>query len=187
MTSVLSASRTARRHVRGFDGVLQTDAGAKPFVRRPLVLWRSGFTQKLSEKADADYKKRTDEVSAEERKTTTLVLVTAHTWDKPRLKRETWLKKKRDLKEWAAVELFDGSQLEHWLADHPSVGAWWAREILALMPRHGARSIDEYWGEFSNRYAPALTEHVLLSRAAGPGREVGQCSDRGGGETAPDC
>ncbi|WP_295979655.1 hypothetical protein [uncultured Variovorax sp.] len=149
-------------YVRGFDGVLQTDTGAKPFVPMGHSIWEFGLDVKVSQKADDDYKKRTNEVSAEERKNTTLVLVTAYTWDKPRLKRETWLKKKRDLKEWAAVDLIDGSQLEHWLADHPGVGAWWAREVLALVPRHGARSIDEYWAEFSNRYIPALTEQVLL-------------------------
>lgn len=149
-------------YVRGFDGVLQTDAGAKPFVPAGNSIWEFGLHAKVSEKADDDYKKRTNDVSVEVRKSTTLVLVTAHTWDKPRLKRETWLKKKRDLKDWAAVELIDGSQLEHWLADHPAVGAWWAREVLALVPRHGARSIGEYWDEFSNRYLPALSEPVLL-------------------------
>lgn len=149
-------------YVRGFDGVLQTDAGAKPFVPTGHSIWEFGLQAKVSEKAEEDYKKRTAEVSAEERMNTTLVLVTAHTWDKPRLKRETWIKKKRDLKEWGAVDLIDGTQLEHWLVNHPGVGAWWAREILALVPRHGARSIDEYWAEFSNRYAPALTEQVLL-------------------------
>ncbi|WP_027730223.1 hypothetical protein ABL850_02990 [Variovorax paradoxus] len=149
-------------YIRGFDGVLQTDAGAKPFVPKGRSIWEFGLDADVSGKADGDYKKRTNEVSAEERKDTTLVLVTAHSWDKPKLKLPTWLKKKHDLNEWAAVELIDGVQLEHWLADHPGVGAWWAREVLSLMPRHGARSIDEYWGEFSNRYMPALTEQVLL-------------------------
>jgi hypothetical protein len=100
-------------YVRGFDGVLQSDAGTKPFVPKGRSIWEFGLDADVSGKADGDYKKRTKEVPAEERKDTTLVLVTAHTWDKVKLKLPAWVKKKRDLNEWAAVELIDGIQLEH--------------------------------------------------------------------------
>lgn len=159
-------------YVRGFDGVLQSDSGAKPFVPAGHSIWEFGLDADFSAKAEDDYKKRTAEVSVDERKSATLVLVTAHTWDKPKLKLETWLKKKRDRKEWAAVELIDGMQLEHWLAEHPSVGASWAREVMSLVPRHGARSISEYWDEFSNRYHPALSEAVLLCARQGQAEKL---------------
>jgi hypothetical protein len=150
-------------YIRGFDGVLQTTAGAGPFVPKSESFWEFGLDADVAAKADLDYKKRTGEVAPEIRKRSTLVLATAYTWDKPKLKLDTWLKNKHDLGDWGNVLLIDGLQLEHWLDERAGVAAWWARKILKLVPELGVRSTDEFWDEYSHRFDPPLNELAVLA------------------------
>lgn len=60
------------------------------------------------------------------------------------------------------VRFIDGVQLEAWLAQCPAVAAWHARNTFRIAPQHGARSTDDFWDEFSNRFSPRITEQVLL-------------------------
>lgn len=148
--------------VRGFDGILEA-IGAPPYVPDGPSIWEFGVNQGAAAKANGDYQKRTDEVEAGKRKETTFVFVTPRTWDNPKEKLADWVETKRKLGEWKSVEYIDGSMVEDWLALCPAVAARYSKYELKNMPEVGIRSTDDFWDEFSSRFAPALAEEVLLA------------------------
>lgn len=157
--------------VRGFDGVLEA-AGVPPYVPDGRSIWEFGVTEGAAGKATSDYEKRTKQVDEAARKETTFVFVSPRTWDSPTVKLPDWVQAKREQGEWKDVRYIDGAMLEEWLSACPAVAARWARYELRLMPSVGARSIDEFWEEFSNRFSPALVEEVLLAGRESQGEEL---------------
>jgi hypothetical protein len=148
--------------VRGFDGVLEA-TGMPPYLPDGRSIWEFGVTDGAAGKANSDYEKRTEQVDEAGRKESTFVFVSPRTWDNPKEKLSDWVQAKRELGEWKDVKHIDGAMLEDWLSVSPAVAARWARYELRLMPSAGARSIDEFWEEFSNRFSPALVEQVPLA------------------------
>lgn len=155
--------RGDKGQVRGFDGVLEAESNCT-FIPYGESVWEFGVTEGGAAKANGDYKKRTEQVDKETRKNVTFVFVSLRTWDPGKgATREDWIKEKRDLDEWKDVWYIDGSMLEEWLSDCPAVAARYAKHHLNKMPLLGVRSTDEFWEEFSTRFAPQLVENVLLA------------------------
>jgi hypothetical protein len=75
---------------------------------------------------------------------------------------DDWRTEKLSQSDWKDVRVIDGVALEDWLAQHHAVAARAARTILRIIPRLGARSIQEFWEEYSARFKPTLTKEVLL-------------------------
>lgn len=148
--------------VRGFDGVLEAQSDYF-YVPDGDSIWEFGVTEAGAAKATKDYDKRTGQVDEAIRLKTTFVFATPRTWDNPAMKLADWVNEKRALGQWADVRYIDGSMLEVWLGDCPAVAARFARYVLNSMPLVGVRSIDEFWDEFSTRFAPTLVEKVLLA------------------------
>ena len=146
----------------GFDGVLESDDGAPPYVPAGRSIWEFGTNADAIGKVDGDYDKRTLQVPAEERANSTFVFVTPRSWKNGLEKIGEWIDAKKAAGQWKDVRLIDGVQLEHWLEMHPAVSAHWARQELKLGPSRGARSTDEFWRQFSKRFDPPLTEDVLM-------------------------
>ncbi|SDD96192.1 hypothetical protein [Paraburkholderia lycopersici] len=157
--------------VRGFDGVLDA-TGMPTYVPDGRSIWEFGVTEGAAGKAASDYEKRTRQVDEAARKETTFVFVSPRTWDNPTVKLPDWVQAKREQGAWKDVKYIDGAMLEDWLSTCPAVAARWARYELRLMPSAGARSIDEFWEEFSNRFSPALVEEVLLAGRESQGEEL---------------
>ena len=153
--------RGDKGQVRGFDGVLDADSD-NTYVPNGESLWEFGVNAGGAAKATEDYEKRTAQVDEQTRKMTTFVFVTPRTWDNSRgKKREDWIKEKVDLGQWKDVWYIDGSMLEDWLSLCPAVAAWYAKYVVNTMPVAGVCSTDEFWNEFSTRFAPQLVEKVL--------------------------
>ncbi|WP_420476249.1 hypothetical protein [Noviherbaspirillum sp. ST9] len=169
--------------VRGFDGVLEA-TGVPPFVPDGASIWEFGVNGDVIGKADKDFKKRTEELDAEVRASTTFVFATPRTWDRPQKQITEWLNEKRALGAWKGVEYFDGAALEHWLDMHPAVAARYARYELGLSPHTGAYSSNEFWDEFSTRFAPALVEDVLLAGRESQAAELIRLLGDGGSKLA---
>ncbi|WP_051081879.1 hypothetical protein [Methyloversatilis universalis] len=148
--------------VRGFDGVLDA-AGVRPYVPDGASLWEFGVSENAAAKAESDFVKRTNEVEEEQRKQTTFVFATPRTWNNGREKIAEWVSEKQKLGLWKDVVYLDGSMIEDWLRCSPAVAARYARYELNLFPVLGARSTDEFWDEYSNRFGPQLVEQVLLA------------------------
>lgn len=147
--------------VRGIDGHLRS-AGAPPFVPDGESIWEVGVNKEYESKADGEFEKRVRTVDAETRANATFVFVTPRTWNKRDRAIADWLREKRNLKLWKAVEFIDGSMLESWLDKHPAVAARYARHVMKTVPPAGAMSTDEFWDDFSNRFSRPLVEEVLL-------------------------
>jgi hypothetical protein len=148
--------------VRGFDGVLDA-SGAPPYVPDGESIWEFGVSADAAAKANSDFEKRTNEVDEARRKQTTFVFVTPRTWNNGNEKLPDWVDSKRRLGQWKDVVYLDGSMVEDWLSRSPAVAARYARFELNLLPVTGARSTDEFWEEYSSRFAPQLIEQVLLA------------------------
>lgn len=147
--------------VRGFDGWLTAD-GSPPYIPEGDSLWEFGITPESISKASDDIAKRTTQVADEVRLRTTFVFVTPHTWDNPKKLLPALVKEMREGRGWKDVSFIDGMQLEEWLFRCPAVAAWYARTELQTAPQTGARSAEEFWDWYSNRFAPQITEEVLL-------------------------
>ncbi|MFH1813539.1 MAG: hypothetical protein ABIF28_05140 [Pseudomonadota bacterium] len=154
--------RGNKGQVRGFDGVLDADSDSN-YIPDGASVWEFGVSEAGAAKATSDYDKRTKEVDLATRMDTTFVFVTPRTWDNPGLKLGDWINEKCDRKEWKDVQYIDGSILEDWLEDCPAVAARFAKNDLKKLPIAGVRSTDEFWEEFSTRFAPQLVEKVLLA------------------------
>ncbi|MBI4205418.1 MAG: hypothetical protein HY527_10370 [Betaproteobacteria bacterium] len=111
-------------------------------------------------KANEDYQQRTESPGAVNPRETTFVFVTPRSWDSRSL--EDWRAQKQRDGQWKDVRAIDGVALEEWLSQHPAVASKLAREVLGVFPNTGARSIAEYWDEYSSRFEPPLDGAVLL-------------------------
>lgn len=147
--------------VRGFDGVLEA-ADASTYVPAKKSIWEFGVSANPQTKFHSDYTKRVEEIDASERANLTFVFATPRTWDNPKIKLQDWLGKYIKKNDFADVRYIDGTQLEDWLEQQAAVGAKHARTVLGRVPQTGARSTDEFWNEYSNRFQPKLTEEVVL-------------------------
>jgi len=112
-----------------------------------------------------DFRKRSDEISEEERAVATFVFVSSRIWDSSRRDRkiEDWVSACNAEFAWKKVRCLDAVALEAWLDLHPAVAARFARYKIGNMPQRGARSTDEFWNEFRHGFDPPLVEDVLLA------------------------
>ena len=159
--------------VRGFDGVLTSGVTALN-VPQGRSYWEIGTDEDYKDKAKKDFDKRTREVTADEQRDITLVLVSPWTWDSsdPKNKLEDWLATCKAKSFWKDVRYIDGSSLETWLEQRPAVAALHARRTLAVKPQEGVRSTDEYWSDFVGQFNPMMTEEVLLCERADAAQQL---------------
>lgn len=159
--------------LRGFDGDLEVDIGAKA-TRVPLgpSVWEFGTTSTGKAKADDDYKKRTDKTAANVMKENAFVMLNLHNWDSPRDPLTIWQAEKNAEDKWREVHFLDGTALQKWLEEKPAVAARYARNVLNKAPRNGALSTDEFWEFFSDGFTPKLTEDMLLAGRADEARQL---------------
>jgi hypothetical protein len=149
--------------VRGFDGHL-ANADAALNVPQGHSFWEFGTEKNYKAKASADFKKRSRQVAVTLRKTSTFVFVTPWTWDSSKSdnKLEDWIDARSGEYAWKEILYLDGVTLETWFQACPATAAWHARNTIKCTPVAGARSTDEFWREFADRFNPRITEDVLL-------------------------
>jgi len=147
----------AKGQVRGFDGVLESDVAGLN-IPEGKSIWEFGTEKDYRGKAEDDLEKRKDSADAD----TTFFCVSPLTWDKGKKELQTWESEQTKNYGWKKVIFLDGAKLEDWLAAHDAVGAYHARYTLKIAPQDGARSVEEFWMWYSDRYRPTLTEEVVL-------------------------
>lgn len=147
--------------IPGWDGLLEA-VGAPPYVPDGKSVWEIGVDEDYFGKANGDYDKRTKKPRAAIPKETTFVFVTPRTWKRNSPTLSEWEAQKRGEGIWRDVKVIDGVGLEDWLDRNAAVAARFARQVLKLLPPTNARSVSEYWDEYSTRFKPPLTEAVLL-------------------------
>lgn len=154
----------------GFDGIVEDSVGAPPFLPAGRSVWEMGTSGSPGDKAQDDYRKRTDSTPPSERAVSTYVAVTSRTWAEA----EDWVdRKKKAADGWVDVRAYDGTAIATWLEQCPGPRGWLA-EHLARSP-FGRRSLRDSWADWSESTEPPVPTAVLL---AGRRRDAVSLRDR---------
>jgi hypothetical protein len=124
----------------GWDGVVNVAAGN---FRVPTgqSFWEWGAGP-APDKAQRDYKKRTEATDEAVRKASTFVFVTPRHWDYA-----IWLEEKRASGDWAGVEVWNASDLESWLEKGPIARVWLA-EVVNKAGLGEAQTLEAWWDDW---------------------------------------
>ncbi len=144
----------------GWDGeVIYTGSYKHQFIPKGTSFWELTTTKSRNTKgkANADFKKRTENTSELEQKNCTYVFVTLRNWSK----KNEWILEKKSDSSWKDIKVIDGNDLELWLENTPAVGYWLANE-LDLLPE-GVRTLSSLWEDWRSKTDPPLTEQLVLS------------------------
>jgi hypothetical protein len=138
----------------GYDGM--SDAlRATPFVPKGPTVWELGVGANPGEKAQRDYRSRTDDSLGVSTGDTTFVFVAAREWrDK-----DAWAQRKREEGRWADVRAFDVDDIEQALELAPAVHHRFS-EVVGKSS-HGAISIDLWWKKFRHLSSPSLDPEMV--------------------------
>lgn len=147
----------------GLDGHLVVD-GESPFVPSGVSVWEIGTSRDMRNKANTDYRKRTDDPVPVDRAQATFVFVTPRRWASDDKRR--WLATKRTEEVWRDVRVIDADDLEQWLERAEAAGVW-AAERAGFRPVEMLHSVDHEWAGWRARFQPAATQQLVLA-----GREV---------------
>jgi hypothetical protein len=136
--------------IGGWDGILEIEEG-KHFIPTGKSGWEFGTDSKVNQKADDDYKKRTEKPEPLILEESTFVFVTSRLWTK----RDSWAHEKKSEGKWKDVIGINAETLQSWLEHCPAVHRWFANLI-------GKRTsylwdIEQAWSTLSN-----VTEHALI-------------------------
>jgi hypothetical protein len=121
----------------GFDGVAEV-VTETTFVPSGRSIWEFGTGENYKKKASDGFKKRTDELSADDRAKQTFTFVTSRIWDGGP---EEW-EKERASSGWLKVRALDATSLELWLSEYPAVSLALARKIRDLIEELAADQIE---------------------------------------------
>jgi hypothetical protein len=141
----------------GWDGVADVVDG-NTFVPQGHSLWEFGAGADYKAKANHDFEKRTQQLTAEERSNTTFIFVTPRIWDTGL---ESW-KRDRSGEGWREVRIYDANTLDLWLAEYPTVSIPLAK-TLGIFPPTGVQTVQDFWDEYRLNVAPPLSEALLLT------------------------
>ncbi|MCK6376270.1 MAG: hypothetical protein L6Q69_19540, partial [Zoogloea sp.] len=139
----------------GFDGIVEFD-GVSAWVPKGTSGWEIGCEKEIKGKADGDYAKRTEEISAEVREKATFVFVSPRRWKG----KAAWLEQRRAEGQWADVRAYDADDLEQWLEQSPVVALQFADELG--LSGWGMVTLDRYWASWSSQCTPPITQAAFL-------------------------
>lgn len=162
--------------VPGYDGT--SDAlRATPFVPAGATVWELGVGDDPGDKAQRDYRSRTDNPLGVDPSTTTFVFVTAREWRE----KDDWAQRKRAENVWLDVQAFDVDDIEQALELAPGVHHRFSE--IAGKPSHGAQSLDAWWGKFRRLSSPELDPVMVLAGRADVAAELLRILDSGPRQT----
>ncbi len=142
---------------RGWDGTIENCAG-NAWVPADTSVWEMGTDQKPEQKANDDYRKRTDKPGNTNPAATTFVFVTPRKWEG----KTEWREARRTEGVWRDVFAWDSADLEEWLERAPAVDLWLAR-LLDKLPPAGVRDPLGRWKHLASISVPPLTPEVFLA------------------------
>ena len=150
----------------GYDGRVTANpaSGFEHFLPEGASVWEYGASEDYLDKANGDYKTRTERPGdAVDPTQTTLVIVTGRRWNLQKPTLAEWVAAKKAEGHWKDVRAYDAIALEAWLDLCPAVAAAIARDVVGTLPQTGALSPQEYWDEYSSQFEPHLKEEVLVA------------------------
>ncbi|MFA7434575.1 MAG: hypothetical protein WCZ72_12810 [Gemmobacter sp.] len=140
----------------GWDGVIQVEQGC-PWVPNGVSYWELGTSKDPGSKANSDFEKRLEQISAAQAAQATFVFVTSRRWPG----KGVWQEHARSREAWAEVLVWDADDLEAWLETAPATALWLG--IQLGVAGHGIDAVENYWEHWSNQSSPAVTAAALFS------------------------
>jgi len=141
----------------GWDGNLRSNIGTE-YIPQGHSVWEIGTNAKIKEKAERDYRKRTEDTDIAIRRSSIFVFATPRIWTG----KDEWRDQKSVKNEWLEIRVYDGRDLEEWLEQAPPVGAWLAK-YLRIIPNENLESAEDFWREWTISTEPHLTADLVLS------------------------
>lgn len=141
----------------GLDGVVTVSGNAGPYVPSGDSVWEVSSNGSPKAKATADYKKRTEQTSVDERTDLTFVFVTSRSWGDA----SEWVEDTVALGDgWKDIRAIEAEDLALWLNICPGVEAWLAQH---LNRPYGIVSLHRWFSRWSGLTEPETPAHVPLS------------------------
>ena len=141
----------------GWDGVLEVEEG-NAWVPKGTSVWEMSCEGDVGTKANADYEKRTAEPRGVNPAGTTLVIVTARTWQN----KDSWLNERRVEGHWHDIKVLDSVDLAAWLEQAPAVAEWFAK-LIGKLPETGIEPLEKWWETWSSMATPPLTPDLVVA------------------------
>lgn len=150
---------------RGYDGTSEAQI-ATPFVPAGVAVWELGVGLDPGDKAQRDYRTRTDDPLGVDCSATTFVFATPRKWDE----KEAWASRKREEGIWADVKAFDVDDIGQALELAPGVHHRFSE--IAGKPSYGAQSLQTWWEKFRRLSSPSLDPAMVLAGRADEAAEL---------------
>lgn len=129
----------------GTDGFVNSPEGSE-YIPEGISVWELGTRQDIEQKAEGDYKKRTDKPYGYNPSNSTFVFVTPLSWPG----KIDWIEQKKQEKKWKDVRAYDCSELAGWFCIAEAVARSYA-PIISSYPLDGIQPAKDFWFEWSNR------------------------------------
>lgn len=142
--------------IGGFDGVLEAAAG-NVWVPAGKSIWEMGCDRKVKQKADDDYRKRTDGLEEPDRHYSTFIFITPRRWPA----KTAWVADRRAEGKWADVRCLDADDLEQWIEITPTAAVWLSRAMGRSTD--GLLSGSDFWRIWSGAANPAIPADLILA------------------------
>lgn len=142
--------------VPGWDGIVEVQEGNQ-FVPPGRSAWELGTGHDPRDKANEDYRKRTEDPKGVVPSETCFIFVTSRLWRD----RDDWQQEKRAEKVWRDVRAYDADDLAQWLEIAPAVRSWAASQMR--LPSEGVSPVEDFWDRWAGTADPALTPGAILA------------------------
>jgi hypothetical protein len=131
----------------GLDGLVETESGFRQFIPKGKSFWEIGTGSDPQTKASEDFKKRTGQISAQERQGASYVFVTPRAegsggWNEPAQRK--WIEERKN-SGWHTIKIIDGIQLADWLQEFPAIGKWLLKKMGLVKTVVGLTTPAEHW------------------------------------------
>lgn len=148
----------------GLDGLVETENGFRNFVPKRKSFWEIGTGNNPQIKATKDFKKRTEQISAQVRKEVSYIFVTPHAagsggWNEPAQRR--WIKNRKKYG-WHDIKVLDGIALADWLREFPAIGKWLLKKMRLMKTTVGLVTPAEHWENIQQLGEPPLPPKIFL-------------------------
>ena len=143
----------------GFDGYLNIDdqqgtSTRSAFIPQGISVWEMGTDKNILKKFNDDFDKRTSSPGTVVPESTSFCFATTRIWNSRQGIAEITRKSETETN-WRSVRIIDANSLEMWLAECPSVAAWFAETIGKSIS--GIQTIESYWTNAIINTSPNLT------------------------------